>query len=287
MTTLEYSTRNRGGLAATFELYADGHSRPDIAEAVSLGSLIRVRQGWYCLPEVHPLLREAARVGGPATCSSGLRLQSIWTMPSPVLHVAVRPTASRLRSRRDKRVRLVDAAVPQVRIHWTDEPRHRLLLTPIDCLADLIQCETPERVTAIADSVLHRHPLLIEPWLGLVRASPATLTPWLLRVDGVCESGTESIFWFRMSPLGIPITRQKRIPGIGRVDFVIGLKLVIEVDSVAYHTDPDAYERDRRRDARLSARGYRVLRFTYDQILNRWYEVEAAVFASLARGDHR
>lgn len=164
--------------------------------------------------------------------------------------------------------------------------RERLILSPIECLTHLVGCQPPEVVTATADSALNRDPLLIEPWQDLVRMSARALQPWLSRVDGVCESGTESLFWFRMSPLDLPMRRQVRIAGVGRVDFLIGSKLVIEVDSAKYHTDPKAYEEDRRRDARLSAMGYRVLRFTYDQILNRWAEVEAAVLASIIRGDH-
>jgi len=207
---------------------------------------------------------------------------------TPVLHIAVPANSCRLRTRADKRARLAEVPNPLVRVHWRDDEfDERLILSPAKCLADLIRCESPEMVTAVADSVLHRNPLLIESWMKVVESSPARHHAWLSRIDGVCESGTESLFWFRMSLLGLPLRRQVKIAGVGRVDFLIGSRLVVEVDSAKYHTDPEAYERDRRRDAQLSALGYRVLRFTYKQILNRWPEVEAAVLASILRADHR
>lgn len=75
-------------------------------------------------------------------------------------------------------------------------------------------------------------------------------------------------------------------PGI-RVDLMIGERLIVEVDGREHHSDPVAFERDRVRDARLSALGYRVLRFSYNQVMFDWPLVEASILAATARGDHR
>jgi very-short-patch-repair endonuclease len=45
-------------------------------------------------------------------------------------------------------------------------------------------------------------------------------------------------------------------------------KLIVEVDGFAYHSSRQAFERDRRRDARLQAAGFRVIRVTYLQIVD-------------------
>lgn len=106
----------------------------------------------------------------------------------------------------------------------------------------------------------------------------------LLRADGVCESGTETLFWLRMrhpSP-----RRQIQIAGVGRVDFLFGTRLVIEIDGAEFHADVDHFEADRRRDALLSTLGFRVLRFSYRQVMFDWPAVERAVRAALERGDH-
>lgn len=46
-------------------------------------------------------------------------------------------------------------------------------------------------------------------------------------------------------------------------------KLAIEVDGFAHHSSPDAFQRDRTRQNRLVALGWTVLRFTWDDVVNR------------------
>jgi len=183
-------------------------------------------------------------------------------------------------------LRLVDTIRPLVRIHWRKSIQRRLILPPIDGLADLITCQKAEFVVAVADSILRAQPELQGQWMALIDTAPRALAPVLSRADGVCESGTESLWSTRMAPFRLPIRRQMHVPGVGRVDFVIGDRLIVEVDGAAYHTDPQAFERDRRRDALLSAHGFRVLRFSYRQVVERWHEVEVAVLAAVLRGDH-
>ncbi|HEU5301086.1 MAG TPA: DUF559 domain-containing protein [Acidimicrobiia bacterium] len=56
---------------------------------------------------------------------------------------------------------------------------------------------------------------------------------------------------------------------VGRVELVYReAKVLVEVDSRVHHTALADYERDRARDNRLVAEGFRVLRFTWDQISN-------------------
>ena len=52
-----------------------------------------------------------------------------------------------------------------------------------------------------------------------------------------------------------------------RVDFLIGGWLIIEVDGKRYHVEDEQFEADRERDALFAAWGYRVLRFSYKQVV--------------------
>ncbi len=67
------------------------------------------------------------------------------------------------------------------------------------------------------------------------------------------ESGTESLVKLMLMRVGVQFAQQVRIDRVGRVDFLVGEHLVIEVDSKAHHSDP---LRDRARDARLSVLGF-------------------------------
>jgi len=59
-------------------------------------------------------------------------------------------------------------------------------------------------------------------------------------------------------------------------------RLVVEVDGYEHHGPQPAFERDRRRDGRLLAAGYRVLRVTWRQIVEEPERVIAVIAAALA-----
>ncbi|MGV8897189.1 MAG: endonuclease domain-containing protein [Rhodoglobus sp.] len=286
-TTVRASVSELDGLAATFELHARGHTRDDITAAIRSRSILRVRQGWYSHPDVHPAVLAAARVGGRLTCLSALELHGAGLVANPGLHVSVVHNACRLRMPRDSHSRIAAAAESRVVVHWRDgDAPGRLVLPPLAAIRDLVSCQPPDIVSAVAGLLLHHRPELWPEWRRSIPAAPAVHRPWLRRIDGVCESGIEGLLWFRMRDLPFPLRRQVRIPTVGRSDFLIGTRLVIEVDGAEYHTSPESFEADRRRDAVLSALGYRMLRFSYAQVMFRWAEVEAAVLAAVARGDH-
>ena len=118
-------------------------------------------------------------------------------------------------------------------------------------------------------------------WRGILTGLSRATSAALANVAGASESGTESIFRWGMLAAGIRFRQQVRL-GPDRVDFLIGERLVIEIDSRAHH-DPT---KDCERDARLGILGYRVLRFMYSQVTGDWATVLAAVLAAIARGDH-
>ncbi|HUG41575.1 MAG TPA: type IV toxin-antitoxin system AbiEi family antitoxin domain-containing protein, partial [Longimicrobiales bacterium] len=79
---------------------------------------------------------------------------------------------------------------------------------------------------------------------------------------------------------GLPAPKTNAVIRGIEVDFLWGAaRLVVEVDGEAYHAAPDAFERDRRRDALLAAAGYRVVRVTWRQLV----EEADAVLVRLAQ----
>jgi very-short-patch-repair endonuclease len=59
-------------------------------------------------------------------------------------------------------------------------------------------------------------------------------------------------------------------------------RLIVEVDGYAYHGTRAAFERDRARDADLQARGYRVMRVTWRQLVDEPEALIARIAQALA-----
>jgi very-short-patch-repair endonuclease len=79
------------------------------------------------------------------------------------------------------------------------------------------------------------------------------------------EAETRLLALIRDSGLPVPVTNT-RVRGI-EVDFLWQRqRLIVEVDGFAYHSSPRAFQLDRRRDATLTAAGFRVIRLTWQQI---------------------
>lgn len=283
---IERHVAQLGGFAATHELYALGWTRWTLRAAVASERVIRVRQGWYCSPSADPDVVAAFRVGGRLGCVSAAFAHGLAVWRPGTVHVEVPENSCRHRSPADRRRRLRESPGAAV-LHWSPGwGRPTGCASVLECLRAMAFCQSPERVVAAVDSALRLGLLSLHEWLALIEDLPRRLRRLLAQVDARSGSITESLVRFRLAQLGVEVRSQVRFTGVGLVDFVIGTRLVLEIDGFAYHSDPEQFERDRRRDARLSARGYRVLRFSYRQVTSRWSEVKAAVFGAIARGDH-
>jgi very-short-patch-repair endonuclease len=143
-------------------------------------------------------------------------------------------------------------------------------------------CQSPERTVAAVDSALRAGHLTLTQWMRDIEGLPTRLRDLLSDVDQASESITESITRFRLRRLGFAPRLQVSIAGVGRVDMMIGRRLIIELDGWTFHQSRESFEADRRRDALLTALGYRVLRFTYRQVTRAWHEVAAAISAAVS-----
>ncbi|MFF3028955.1 endonuclease domain-containing protein [Microbacterium sp. NPDC057944] len=100
------------------------------------------------------------------------------------------------------------------------------------------------------------------------------------------ESGLESLLRLRLHLLGIRLDCHVDIAGVGRVDFVVGRRLILEVDGRENHAGVDRRHRDLMRDAAASARGFETLRFDYAMVVHEWPSVVAAIEQALLRAAH-
>jgi very-short-patch-repair endonuclease len=100
-------------------------------------------------------------------------------------------------------------------------------------------------------------------------------------VDPRCQSCIETCVRLVLTELAVPFRSQVSIAGVGRVDFLVGERLVVEVDGFAFHRGRADYREDRRHTNALVALGYRVLRFTYEDAVHHPERVEALVRAAM------
>jgi very-short-patch-repair endonuclease len=132
---------------------------------------------------------------------------------------------------------------------------------------------------AALDSAIH---------LGLVNLQDLRrdADPRMLRVtemvDARSESGLESLARVRLRRLRIRAIPQARIPGVGRVDLLIGDRLLLELDGEEFHD----FERDRSRDRRAAVRGYLTIRASYRQVIDEWAALEDDLLLLIRRREH-
>jgi very-short-patch-repair endonuclease len=254
-------------------LRAGGHSDQDIARSVETGRLIRLRRGWYAVPHVPADLREAVARGGRIACVSALDWHGVWTMPHG-LHISVPRNGHR------DTVGLT---------HWTTARRltpDTLVDDPLTAFTQFTVCGSELEVVVAADSAMNLA-ILTESDVTAVLGRTRRSRRLLARIDGSAQSGTETIVRLALRFARIPARAQVPIPGVGRVDFVVGDRLAVEVDSRAWHDNDAAFEADRRRDAALVALGYLVLRLSYRRVMYERDHLLDEVRKVVARGDHR
>lgn len=254
-----------GGVMRTSALVRSGVTSERIRRAVRDGELARLRPGWLAVPWAKPEVVQAVCQGGVLGCASALAFRGAWTINDNRLHI--------YRSRHE-RGGGSECRAPKSRI-----ASDVAVLRMPEAFMQAVFCLHAYDFLAIAESAIHRR-LIVESELRAILSLGPRADRVMALLD-VAESGTESYVRLRLRALGIQLRPQVEIAGVGRVDFLIGTSLVVEVDSRAHHTDPEAYERDRVRDQKLHRLGYRVVRVTYGQVMFGWAAVEARLLAMI------
>lgn len=217
--------------------------------------------------------------GGALGCLSVLARQGVWVPRTYVLHVR----RTRQHAGRKLPPGIKDCQHRNVAMSRVTRPVDSLG----QALLSAVACVGVDEAVAIMDSALNLGLLSVEELVELLADEPRSRRDLLQKVDGRSESGSESLARVRLTRQGISVTPQVEIDGVGRVDLLVGNLLVIELDSVAHHTSVRNYRADRARDALLVSRGYRVLRFTYEDVVDNWDFVERIVLTLVRARLHK
>ncbi|MBK7821594.1 MAG: DUF559 domain-containing protein [Tessaracoccus sp.] len=261
------------GIYAVEELRAAGHNRREIARAVERGALHRIAPGWYAGKEAHDGVVRAIRAGGHLGCLSGCVAYRLWVPTHHELHVVYG---------RGARVKWA----PGMCLHAAPGPRPTRPLWPvIDCLSHVAHRHDAESALIVLESALHQGLILASDVGDVLARVPASRRGYA-QFLGAAESGTETRVRLFFARRHVKVTPQAYIRGIGRVDLLVGDRLIVECDSDEHHRSKEEHRNDRRRD--LSARdlGYEVIRLTYHQVWNEWGATQRSLSHQLGRRTH-
>ncbi|TGD89107.1 DUF559 domain-containing protein [Mycolicibacterium sp. CH28] len=120
----------------------------------------------------------------------------------------------------------------------------------------------------LMDEALQRHTELRHLWAAHLRNTGRYGSPAARRLLQAADDGTKSqaerLFTRLLNSSGVSGWKaNQKVTGY-EVDVLFRTaKVVVEVDGFAFHTDPEAFERDRRKQNALVLAGYQVLRFTW------------------------
>ena len=282
------SVRRHGGVANLTELRRD--AAPEYARRLALrdGSLRRIRNGWFALPDAPSDAASAVRVGGRLTCVSLLARHEVWMMPDDRLHVAVARNASRLRTP-DSHRESGDQHSTSVALHWDQfewaPPTHASTDTVLAAIGHLVLCQPRINALVAIDSALNSKLISRGQLRHILSHLPASCADIDRLADARAQSGLETLARLRLGSRRIRVRIQVEIPGVGTVDTLIGDRVILELDSRAHHLGKN-YEKDRTRDLHAIERGYIVLRVSYQRVMYDWASIERVVLALVRRGDH-
>ncbi|HEX2857940.1 MAG TPA: DUF559 domain-containing protein [Propionibacteriaceae bacterium] len=248
-------------------------ANPDRALAVlaEAGVLHRVRRGWYASAGAEPDVLTAVRAGGVLSCTSALKFHGVWT-----------PLEDRVHARPARNEATLGAEVRQCSPHVRMPAPRVAVDDPAVALRVAAGCLGRDDLIACLDSAFYLGKVRPSEIRRIMQGAPRQGRQALHLTD-LSESGTESLVRVRLRRRRLSVRTQVQIPGVGRVDMLIGPCVVLEVDSRAHHTDLVSYQRDRLRDLKLLASGYVVIRVTWEQVMFRWEEVEPLILAAAAR----
>lgn len=267
-----------GRIVSSPVLHATGYDKSDVRKAARQGILCPIRRGWYHLGNPDPSALRAVRSGGVLSCVSALAFHGVWTPPEADLHVGFSEFGDL--GRREK-PGFLRCSPPGQR------PTPALAVDGVElALAAASRCVSAETMLVLLESAINLHLVDRADLHHVLLHCPPKMID-LIAVCRASESGTETMVRDRLRRRRIAVRSQVQIGDIGRVDLLVGRQLVIEVDSVAHHTDLVSYQRDRLRDLRLVALGFQVVRLTYEQVMFGWPEVEDHLLHLTRRRDHR
>lgn len=237
-----------------------------ITAALACGDLVRAARGIYVVAGLPAEQTAAAACRGVLSYESAA---SAWGLPllfpPRVVHVTV-PRGARPAPLKNVQIHERDLDPCQIEGHLTTPLR-----TVLDCCATLSLREA----LVIADSAARLVPGFLEDFVSAARAPGRGQRQRELvarHVSQLSAGPFESALRAELVSAGLTMFRPQVVIRTADDTFRVDLaderrRIVIEADSFAWHGDRGALDRDCRRYDELVRAGWRVLRFSWEQVM--------------------
>jgi very-short-patch-repair endonuclease/predicted transcriptional regulator of viral defense system len=281
--------RRQHGVITHAQLLEVGLSRDGIRHRVASGWLLRLHRGIYLVGAVEPPLARAIAAVlalGDSALLSHYPAAVLWGLrPPPAREMHVTVIARNVSGPKGIQVHKMEVLHPSDArsrhgIPTTSPARTLLDLATQAPQRDLDRAVNQARVTKlVSDTSLNEQFIRYPHHRGTAALRRALqLEPAFTRSKGE----RLLLALVRKARLPNPVTNTE-LHGYEADHHWRDHKLIVEVDGYDVHSTRAAFEADRRRDAELQARGYRVLRVTWRQLTEEPEAVLANLSAALAR----
>lgn len=260
--TPSYVVRIFGGVARWNEL-EPLVTRTQLDEELAAGTITRLQRGTYALGDLAEVRARAAAVSGTVSHLSAA-IEHGWK----VKHPPTRPTITLPRNR--------SHPGDGLEVHWQDlsplQVRRRVT-RPLDTVIACARAYDFDVALSVADSALRNGAVSRQELRAAAEASPRTGRARAVRVvraaDGRAANPFESCARaIALGVRGLRVEPQVAVRGVGRVDLAdMTLGIVVECESVEFHSDAASLERDVRRYTACARRGLVVVRFTWKEVM--------------------
>lgn len=273
MDIIDY-LKQAGGVARSAQLLNAGFPRRELLRLQESGAS-QPRRGVFVLPECDEGILGAVLNNGRLSCASAAAHYGLWLRKPPArLHLACNHG------------------------HGSGFVRHRTIrfqghpYLPVAAVEDValhaLGCLPAPASTAMATSAIRLHGVpreLLASQLLADRSGTARRVLWELdiRAESIVEVDLQHLF----RKHGIEYASRVFLPGIGRVDFLLGGFLIVEVDGFAFHSKRGDMLRDRERNNASAVSGYAVLRYMPEHIWFNSGQVISEIRTVLAAGQRK
>lgn len=257
-----------GQVVTVASLLGLGWDRAQVSAAIDAGTLVEVVRGWVAYPTADSLVIEAVEKGGRLGCLSGCRVHGLWTPDHSEPHIIIGRGEKRRRSAWHRHT----SALPGEAVFPVAE-----------CIAQVIRHHSPEEALMVLESAVQKG-LVTRMEAEVLIADCSSAKQNALRFfDPRAESGSETRVRMWLQQVRVQVRPQVQIPGVGRVDLVVGNSLIVECDSERHHKYT---EEDYARDLAAKALGFETLRLSYRQIFLEWDDTKEHLLRRLSTKAH-